>query len=52
MDKTARVWASDQYQSLKLYADHLSDVEVYLLFSYIGWLKVFNEKIHYQPLFP
>jgi transcription initiation factor TFIID subunit 5 len=27
MDKTARVWAVDQYQSLRLYPDHLSDVE-------------------------
>lgn len=27
MDRTARVWASDQYQSLKLYTEHLSDVE-------------------------
>jgi hypothetical protein len=28
MDKTARVWATDQYQSLRLYADHSFDVEV------------------------
>jgi hypothetical protein len=28
MDKTARVWATDQYQSLRLYAEHMSDVEV------------------------
>lgn len=28
MDKTARVWATDQYQSLRLYAEHMSEVEV------------------------
>jgi hypothetical protein len=28
MDKTARIWASDQYQSLRIYAEHFSDVEV------------------------
>ena len=27
MDRTARVWASDQYQSMRIYVDHLSDVE-------------------------
>ncbi len=27
-DKTARLWSIDQYQSLKLYVDHLADVDV------------------------
>ena len=34
MDKTARIWASDQYQSLRVYAEHLSDVEVIKIFVY------------------